>query len=226
MDLNKIVSSLAGSGVLGGVAGGVLGGALVSNKKARKTAGTLLKVGGLAALGGVAWKAYQNYQDGSSAAPITAPQNAPVEKGLAQTRSWQGLTEQRFALDDQDNRAGSPALLIVKAMVAAACADGHLDQGERNAILMRVNEMSLSGEEKAMVFDALQSPPTLAELCEQVDSPELSAEVYLSSLLAIDTSRPEARMYLDALAFRLGLPPGMVAQLERGLEQDVARDFA
>ena len=59
MDLNKIVSSLAGSGVLGGFAGGALGGALMSNKKARKTAGTLLKVGGIAALGGVAWKAYQ-----------------------------------------------------------------------------------------------------------------------------------------------------------------------
>ena len=62
MNLDNIVKNLAGSGVLGGLAGGAVSGALMSNKKARKTAGTLLKVGGVAALGGLAWKAYQDYQ--------------------------------------------------------------------------------------------------------------------------------------------------------------------
>ncbi|MCR9104423.1 MAG: tellurite resistance TerB family protein [Gammaproteobacteria bacterium] len=243
MDLNKIVSSLASSGVLGGVAGGALGGALVSNKKARKTAGTLLKVGGIAALGGVAWKAYQNYQgtnaDGTatsagsagnvapaaSAAHPGVPQNA-LPQNPQSLQSWQGLTEQRFALDDQDDRSGSPALLIVQAMVAAACADGHLDEHERSTIFATVNEMSLSHEEKAMVFDTLESPPSLAELCERVSSPEVAAEVYLASAMAIDIERVQGRMYLDALAFRLGLPPGMVAQMESGLQQEAASNVA
>ncbi len=57
MNLDKIVSGLTSSGVLGGLAGGAVSGAIMSNKKARKTAGTLLKVGGVAALGGLAWKA-------------------------------------------------------------------------------------------------------------------------------------------------------------------------
>ena len=65
MDLNKMVKGLVGSGVVSGLAGGVAGGALSGaflSKKGRKHAGTLLKVGGLAAVGGLAWKAYRGYQ--------------------------------------------------------------------------------------------------------------------------------------------------------------------
>jgi uncharacterized membrane protein YebE (DUF533 family) len=43
--------------------------------------------------------------------------------------------------------------------------------------------------------------------------------VYLSSLVAIDRHRTEARLYLDALAFRLGLPDGLVAQLHEQVEE-------
>ena len=79
MDFNKIVSGLSSSGVLGGFAGGAVGGALMNNKKVRKHTGTLLKVGGIAALGGVAWKAYQGYtanQIKDNEAPAAEPQAA------------------------------------------------------------------------------------------------------------------------------------------------------
>ena len=76
MDINKIVSGLSSSGVLGGLSGGAVSGALMRNKKARKTAGTLLKVGGVAALGGLAWKAYQDFQGEKQPAP-SAPSKSP-----------------------------------------------------------------------------------------------------------------------------------------------------
>ncbi len=212
MDINKIVSGLSSSGVLGGLAGGAVSGALMSNKKARKTAGTLLKVGGVAALGGLAWKAYQDYQGQKQPAPSApSPANAdPV---------WQDISKQRFAIADQDPEPGSTALLLVQAMIAAACADGHMDSAERRRILSQVDSLDLASDEKAMVFEALDSPLSLSALCERVDSPEVAAEVYLSSLVAVERHRTEARLYLDALAFRLGLPDGLVAQLHEQVEE-------
>ena len=50
-DAKKMLDQLVGSGVAGGLAGGLAGGALanaLSGKKAKKIAGSALKVGGLA----------------------------------------------------------------------------------------------------------------------------------------------------------------------------------
>ena len=115
-------------------------------------------------------------------------------------------------------------MLLVQAMIAAACADGHMDMQERERILHRVDSLTLAPDEKALVFDALQAPLSLSQRCQRVDSPELAAEVYLSSVLAVDNSRSEARLYLDALAFRLGLPQGLVERLHE--EVSVVTDQA
>ena len=216
MDINKIVSGLASSGVMGGLAGGAVGGALMSNKTMRKGAGTLLKVGGMAALGTMAWKAYQGYQE-KQVAPAEAATGAPA--GGAGTpgkdQAWGGLSQQQFALQPTAyDAAGSPSVLLLQSMIAAACADGQLDSAERARIMSRLEQLELKPDENAMIFDALQNPPSLTIICEQVDSPELATEVYLSSLLAIDRTRTESRLYLDALAFRLGMPQGLVQQLE------------
>ena len=221
MDLNKIVSSLASSGVLGGLAGGAVSGALMSNKKERKTAGTLLKVGGIAALGGLAWKAYQGYQSSQTQAGPTVIDDSANRMGQPQLVTvWGNVPEQRFALEEQvDPGRDSPSLLLVQAMIAAACADSHIDDDERQRIMNRVDELGLAPEETAMVFDSLQSPLSLAQLCERVDSPELATEVYLSSLMAVDAERTEARLYLDALAFRLGLPTALREQVHRSVDR-------
>lgn len=215
MNLDKIMSNLAGSGVLGGLAGGAVSGALVNSKKARKTAGTALKIGGLAALGGMAWKAYQGYQaeqgkgqPAPAAAVPSRPQADPV---------WSSLEEKSFAVDAADDRQGSRALLLIQAMIAAACADGHMDNDERERIMAQVADAELAADEKAMVFDALQQPLSLTELSQRVDCPELATEVYLASLLAVDETRIEAELYLDALAYRLGVPEALVAQMRSQL---------
>ena len=220
MDINKIISGLTSSGVLGGLAGGAVSGALMSNKKVRKNAGTLLKVGGMAALGTMAWKAYQGYQSNQHQSNAPA---AGTAGAIRNDPTWNDLSEQRFALEQEtQDQAGSPSVLLVQAMIAAACADGHMDTQERGRIMSRVEQLDLRPDEKALVFDALQAPPSLPTLCEQVDSPELATEVYLSSLLAVDRTRADARLYLDALAFRLGLPQGLVQQLHNDVERQEA----
>ena len=211
MNVDRVMSSLASSGVLGGLAGGALSGALVGSKKARMTAGTLLKVGGVAALGGLAWRAYQGYQNGQGAT-AAAPEGTPQ---TGREAVWSGLKEQQFRVEAPGPDKHSPALLLIKAMIAAACADGHLDQLERQRIMACVSDAALAPDERALVVDALQSPPSLGELTEQVDTPELAAEVYMASLVSVDSRRVEAELYLDALAYRLGLPEQLVAEMHK-----------
>lgn len=80
--------------------------------------------------------------------------------------------------------------------------------------------MRLAPDEAALVFDSLQSPLSLAQLWERVDAPELATEVYLSSLMAVERDLTEARLYLEALAFRLGLPPGLKEHLHRTVDTE------
>lgn len=206
MNIDKVISGLATSGLLGGLAGGAVGGAVMGNKKARKAAGTALKIGGIAALGGLALKAYRDYQASQSTSPVDKPQRA-------QHTVWRDLEEERFALD-RDSDTVKPALLLVQAMAAAAYADGHLDTAERQRILERARFLDLQAEDKAIVFEILGEPLKMSEVCERVDCPELAAEVYLSSLLAIDADSSEGgAMYLEGLAHRLGLPQPLVEQI-------------
>jgi len=217
MDLNKVLAGLTGSGVLGGVAGGAVAGAVMGNKKARKHAGTLLQVGGVAALGTLAWKAYQGYKEKQPRVEendlaIRHPnpavsQQAPVE--------WGDLQERDFVVDEGDAGVESRGVILLQAMIAAACADGHLDSEERERIMSRVAELSLQPAENALILDALQKPPSLAEVCAKVRCPELATEVYLSSALAVDRSRTEARLYLGALEHKLRLPAGLATQIEQ-----------
>jgi uncharacterized membrane protein YebE (DUF533 family) len=221
MDFNKLLSGLTSSGVLGGVAGGAAAGALMSNKKARKHAGTLLKVGGLAALGGVAWKAYQGYQGKQNDA--AAGPRQPGAAGAAPVDAvWPALTEQGFAIREDEPAGESRGVLLVQAMIAAAAADGHLDSAERQRIMVRLEQLELAPSEKTLVMDALQQPPSQAALCAQVNCPEVATEVYLSSLLAVDAECAQAALYLDTLAHRLNLPAGLVTQLKLAAEAEAA----
>jgi uncharacterized membrane protein YebE (DUF533 family) len=138
--------------------------------------------------------------------------------------AWKNIPRERFEIGPGPDANESRAVLLIRAMIAAACADGHLDASERAAILNRVDDMGLAAEENVLVFDALQAPPSQADIAACVDSPELAIEVYASSLVALDRSRRESEMYLEALAFRLGLPESLVAELHR--EWDATRQPA
>ena len=112
-------------------------------------------------------------------------------------------------------RDGKPfELALVMAMIAAANADGHIDAEEQRTIFERVGELPLDAEDKAFVFDALGSPPSLNDIANLADGQEQAAELYLVSRLAIEPDHPMEQAYLEALASRLSLPTDLVAHLE------------
>jgi len=208
MDLNRIVQGLVGSGVVSGLAGGVAGGAVTGallSKKGRKHAGTLLKVGGLAAVGGLAWKAYRGYQESKT---LTFASGDPTPDGLDEQRVH--LTASPGLGHAQDSRG----LLLIRAMISAAMADGHISAEEQARIFRRLAELDLRDHEKSLILDELRHPARVEQLVEQCTDLTIGLEVYAASLLAIDRSCPAGRVYLENLAEQLALPPALVRNLQ------------
>jgi uncharacterized membrane protein YebE (DUF533 family) len=196
-DLKSQLDAQSGSRAFAGgaVAGGLLG-MLLGGGRRRGFGGGI----GTAVLGALALQAYQTYQRNR-----TPGRNAPVSSNFDQ----QALPHAQPAAD------GSPfELTLVRAMVGAAKADGHIDAAEQRRLFAQVERLGLDAESKAYVFDLLTHDVDVQSLVSAVDTPEQGAELYLAARLAIDPDEPAERAYLDALATRLKLPAELRASLD------------
>ena len=206
MSTDRILSQILGSGAVSAFAGGAAGGLagnLLSSKGGRKLGKKALKVGGIAAVGGLAYAAWSRYREGQR-------QEAP------DPRAWPETDAARFVPPpERPDEAEALGMLLVRAMVASAQADGRLDGAERHAIYERVGALPLSEPEKAELLAELEAPVDMGELVKAARTPELAAEVYTASLLAIDVDTVAERAYLTMLAARLGLPEALVASIHQ-----------
>ncbi len=215
MDLNKIINGLTSSGIGGGLAGGVAGGALVSalgSKSGRKTAKTLLKVGGIAAVGGLAWKAYQNYQQSSAQPPNPASSATPQAPQPEQLQAdWRGLEQKEFeAVTHQEN--DSAGILLLRSMISAAMADGQLSQIEQGQIFSKLETLGLSSEERGTLFDEMATPWSPADF-SKVKDPVVAIEIYTAAVMTIDEACDAGQAHLKNLADALRLPAPLVTSL-------------
>ena len=191
------------SSVLSGAGGGALAagalGMLVGSKKGRKIGGKVLTYGGLAALGVVAYKAYSNYQrnqDGSAVRP--------------EPRTVDRLPE---AEAEQHGQA------ILRAVIGAAKADGHIDDRERELIDAEVARLDQDPEMQRWFDQELRKPLDPAEVASAATAPEIAAEMYLASALVIDDQSFMERAYLEELVRQMKLEPALVKELDAQVNQ-------
>jgi uncharacterized membrane protein YebE (DUF533 family) len=177
---------------LGAGAAGMLGGLLLgsSGKFGRQVA----TLGGIAAIGTLAYQAWQKHQ-GAQGAPGQPQPGGPF-------------------LPAPENAAGQEELgkAVIRAMIAATKADGAISAEERAALWNRLGSVQLDPEEQSFIFDELAKPLNLDEVAAGATSPELAAEIYAASLVAIDPEKPAEKAYLGALAGKLKLPDGLVQE--------------
>jgi len=112
------------------------------------------------------------------------------------------------------------AILVLRAMVAAANADHELDTEERARIERATTDAGVSEDERQFLRTEMEHPWSLTKFAESASSPELAREVYLASLMAIDVDSAAAARYLRKLAERLGLDQMAVEELEGLLEPE------
>ena len=95
--------------------------------------------------------------------------------------------------------------LLIRAMIAAANADGVIDEEERNGILKKLETMDLTDQEHSFIVNELLSPAGLGDIVSQVNTPEMAKKVYTVSLLAIEVDTDAERTYMNTLAQQLSL---------------------
>ena len=110
------------------------------------------------------------------------------------------------------------SVLLIRAMIAAANADGVIDASERDNILKQLQSVELSAEEHGFIVQELLSPANLETIVAGVTSPELARQVYTVSLMAMEVDTDKERQYMDTLASRLGLDESTVEQIQRSLK--------
>jgi uncharacterized membrane protein YebE (DUF533 family) len=193
--LGQTNRSDTGKYATGAAAGGALA-LLLGSKRGRKLGGSLLKYGTVAALGALAWNTYREWQAQQPA------QSAPSSKAVT------GF-EQLSAADVEDH-----SRVMLRAMIAAAKSDGHMDERERGLVEAELRRLEADAATQAWVDAELRRPVEPAEVAAGIDTPEKAAEVYLASVLVVDETSTMERAYLDELARCLNLPPSLKTQLE------------
>lgn len=215
--LDQFMGSQAGGGqggggdFLRGAGGGALPGGLAAillgTKTGRKVGGEALKLGGMAAVGALAYKAYRDWQAGKQAAPATQParQQPPVPMLPAPS----GTPFNPSTESGQQTLARN----LLRAMIAAAKADGHVDAQEQARIFAEMDKLNLSADDKAFVMDELRARLDVDAVAGAAATPEEAAEIYTASLLAIDIDNAAERGYLGMLAARLKLDDALVTHV-------------
>ena len=177
----------------GAITGGALGLLLGKNKTTRK----LATYGGLAAIGVMAYKAYSDYkaqQGGQAVQPQTVDRLPPPQAALHSEA-------------------------ILRALVGAAKADGHIDDRERSVIEGEFARLNPDREVQQWLHAELAKPLDPAEVARAATTPEIASEMYLASLLAADEQSFMERAYLDELARQLRLDDDLRQRLERELQR-------
>ena len=171
-----------------GAVGGGLIGLLMGSKKTKKIGKKVLGIGGAAALGALAYKAYNDWQ------------------------AKQTTTQPQATFDPDDS---NHSVLILKAMIAAAKADGHVDEQEMSKLEHAIGEMGADAQRQQLVKNELHKPLDPAAIAQLATTPEQASELYLASLLIADEQNFMEKAYLNELAKQLRLADDLVLALEQ-----------
>jgi len=202
--------------------GQLLLGGLGGRGRRRRRSGLLggLSTGAKAQIGmgllGVAIAAYEHYTKQSEPGIPTSP----GPDGAAPPQSVAPMPRSSLPVANGPAPASSTAsdaMLLVQAMVAAAAADGVIDETERAQIVDRANQAGFDADTKAFLERELANPKSLAVVVASA-RPDLAVDLYAASCAAIDADTEAERSYLETLASHLKLSPEVREDIHRKLE--------
>ena len=175
-------------GGLGALVGSLLGGG-------GKSLGGALGGGLMALLGAMAFKALQGSGQSTGRVPL----------GLMEPQT----EEEREELENRSE-------LVLKAMINAAKADGKIDEGEAHRIVGKMQEAGADADGQRYVLELMRRPMETETLITAAEGhPNLAAELYAASLMAIEVDTSAEKAYLGKLASGLGLTPEVTRRIEQ-----------
>ncbi|MFJ4387589.1 tellurite resistance TerB family protein [Pseudomonas sp. NPDC089408] len=185
-----------GLGGLGGLLGGLLGGGRSGSAggsgQGRAAGG--INYAALASLGMMAFQAYQSWQRSQAAAPQQALRTVDQLSGP---------------------EAEDHSHAILRALIAAAKADGRIDQQEEQLIYAEIKRHADDPQLQQWLDEEVSRPLDAAEVAQSARDPAMAAEMYLASVMLVDDQQDAERAYLDELASALQIDPTLQVHLEQ-----------
>lgn len=197
--LAKLKELMAQNQFGAGAAAGGLGAVVLGTQAGRSVAMSAAKIGALALIGGLAYKAMLNYQngkpliDGAHTLTEAAPQGSGFEPAAVTNES---------------------AMLYIKAMIAAAAADGRIDEGEMAKIMGGLKQGGLDAHAEEFLAAELNNPATIDDLANACESAEQAVQVYTAARIAISPDGGAEDAFLAALAKKLGIDAKLAAHID------------
>ena len=179
----------------GAAAAGVLA-LLLGTGAGRRVTSAAIKLGGVAALGTLGYRAYQEW--------------LAANGGSTDEDAFSGHLSPEVADAHSQN--------LLRAMVAAAKADGHMDDAERTRIADNLASLSLGAELTELLSAEVREPLDVTDIATRASTPEQATELWLVSRMVCSTRNDAERVYLRALALELGLADETISGLEAELE--------
>lgn len=198
--LAKLKELIANNQAGAGAAAGGLGAILLGTKTGRSIAMNAVKLGGLALIGGLAYKALQNWQQGRPAAAN------PQQLGLTAAPAGSGY--EAGAISNES------AILYIRGMIAAAAADGRIDAQEQQKILGGLQQAGLGQAAEEFLAGELNNPATADDLVAAVTTQEEAVQLFTAARISVDLDTQEEHDFLVGLARGLGLDANLVAHVD------------
>lgn len=197
---NQLKDLINNNRAAAGAAAGGIGAVVLGTQAGRALAGSALRLGALALIGGLAYKAVQNYQQGK---PLIGPgQNL----GLAEAPRGSGFESGAVTHDS--------ALLYIRGMIAAAAADGRIDANEQQKIMGGLQQAGLGADAEEFLANELNNPATATELASAVSSEQEAVQLFTAARIAVDVDSQEEHAFLVDLAQKLGMDGKLVAHID------------
>ncbi|MBR4422688.1 MAG: DUF533 domain-containing protein [Mailhella sp.] len=200
------MGGLMGAGAIGAILGSMAGG---SGRAAAGGGSSMARNAALLGMGAVALNFYRKWAQAKQA-EAAEPQRVPQQQGpyMGDPFAQAG----RVPVDPT-------SLLIMRAVIFAARADGSIDAAEQQRIGVLFQSL-LQGQNVGRELEQMQKEPLDPRaIAREVRSPEQAEDVYRLSCCVIDIDQFMERTYLDALAASLGISGARKSELEAEASQ-------
>ncbi|MBA4337720.1 MAG: DUF533 domain-containing protein [Hyphomonas sp.] len=173
-------------------AGALITAMLLGTKGGRRFIGGTAKTGAVAGLGALAYHAWMKSQGQKPDASVE-----PAQLGYVTAKK----AEPEFAE------------ALVRTIVAAAWADGVLDEAEKVLIDGALKEAGVGGKDRAILENARPEAETLDKIAAGALSPNHAAQLYTAACVVTGDPTAEEAGFLARLAARLGIAEAHAAAI-------------
>jgi uncharacterized membrane protein YebE (DUF533 family) len=175
-------------------AGALIAAMLLGTKGGRRFIGGTVKTGAVAGLGALAYHAWMKSQGKRPKADAE-----PAKLGY--------VTDKRAEPEFAE--------ALVHTLVAAAWADGVLDEAEKVVIDAALKDAGLGAKDRAILSNDRPEVETLDKIAAGALSPNHAAQLYTAACIVTGSSTGSEAAFLARLADRLGIAEGHAAAIRK-----------